>query len=155
MRIDLRDDQRTPIGRIALDPGQRPVRVTVPPAGREVFLSWDSAIDDAGQLRRCVACQCPDLFKEKAFPAVTAIVVVLAFLGAAAGLLGIVTTTEGFAALLLLLVVDVALLVLTKNRLVCYRCQTSYRDLDIARYHRGWDRPVADRYPAVRSEADS
>jgi hypothetical protein len=148
VRIDLRDDQRQPIGRLTLEPGQRPVRATVPPAGREVFLNWDSALDDSEQLRRCVACGCPDLFREKAFPAVTAIVVVLAFIGAAAGLLGFVTTTEGFAALLLLLLIDVALLLFTKNRLVCYRCQSAYGDLSIARYHRGWDRTKADRYPA-------
>jgi hypothetical protein len=37
---------------------------------------------------------------------------------------------------------------------VCYRCRTSYHDLPIARYHRSWDRGVADRYPAPGAEAD-
>src|SRR4029077_17447430 len=98
MRIDVRDNQRRPIGRVTVDPAGRPTRVTTealsrqpsamslgavaesgkPKAvsilSREVFLNWDTALDDAGQLRRCVSCGCTDLFKEKAFPQVTAVI---------------------------------------------------------------------------------
>src|SRR4051812_35668948 len=28
------------------------------PTSREAFLNWETALDDAGQLRRCVACGC-------------------------------------------------------------------------------------------------
>src|SRR5262245_31634602 len=98
MRIELRDDQRRPVGSVAVDAAARPTRVQAekPPSrlsrfglknpaaageprsdsvAREVFLNWDTAMDDAGQLRRCVACGCADLFKEKAFPQVTAVIV--------------------------------------------------------------------------------
>jgi hypothetical protein len=169
MRVELRDDQRHKIGRVDVDPALRPTRVVVerndgsriglspsPQAidvktqtqpSREVFLHWDTALDDAGQLRRCVACGCGDLFREKAFPQVTAVIVILAFLGAIVGAVGMANTPVLFA-MLVILILDVAILVLSRNRLVCYRCRTAYRDLPIARYHRPWDRALADRHPA-------
>ncbi|MBX3373574.1 MAG: hypothetical protein KF817_07055 [Phycisphaeraceae bacterium] len=146
MRIDLRDDARRRIGRVRVNAAERPVRVHLDAGGREVFLNWDSAVDDAGRLRRCIACSCPDLFREKAFPAVTALVVVLAFLGAAAGLLGLVQSARGLLGLLAILMLDVAIFVFSRNRLVCYRCLTAYRDVQIAKYVRGWDRAIADRH---------
>ena len=118
-----------------------------PYASKEVFLSWDTALDDAGQLRRCVACGCTDLFKEKAFPQVTAVIVVLAFIGAVIGALGLANTPVLWA-MLVILVLDVAILLLSRRRLVCYRCRSTFHDLPIARYHRSWDRSLADRHPA-------
>ena len=115
---------------------------------REVFLDWETAIDDAGQLRRCVACGCPDLFREKSFPQVTGFVVLLAFIGAIVGALGLATNLPVLLAMASVLVLDIAILVLSRRRLVCYRCRTTFYDLPIARYHRSWDRGVADRYPA-------
>lgn len=112
----------------------------------EVFLNWDSAVDDAGQLRRCVVCGCGDLFREKAFPQVTGFVVVLAFAGAVIGALGLATRPPVLTAMAIVLVLDVAILVFSQRRLVCYRCRASYHDLPIARYHRPWDRSLADRH---------
>lgn len=163
MRIEVRDRLRRRIGRVIVDPAERPTRATVdqddvtadgeadPP--REVFLNWETALDDAGRLRRCVACGCPGLFHEKAFPQITGFVVVLAFAGAALGLVG---SAGGFVitdnpimlvGMLAVLLLDVAILIFSRTRLVCYRCRTSYHDLPIARYHRSWDRPTAERYP--------
>jgi hypothetical protein len=189
MRIELRDEARQRIGRIEVDPAQRPTRVTVNGMGEttrfrnavasqwqrfnrsaasnrhittspnrhittEVFLNWDTALDDAGQLRKCIACNCTDLFREKAFPQVTAIIVALAFVGAVIGALGLATNMIVLTIMAIVLVIDVAILVFSRRRLVCYRCRTTYHDLPIARYHRAWDRAVADRYAAVvRPEA--
>ena len=114
----------------------------------EAFLNWDTALDDAGQLRRCVACGCTDLFKEKAFPQVTAFIVVLAFLGAVVGAAGLANTPPVLVAMAVILVLDVAILVFSRRRLVCYQCRTTFYDLSIARYHRAWDRTLADRHPA-------
>lgn len=120
---------------------------------REVFLTWDTALDDAGQLRRCVACGCTDLFTEKAFPMVTAAVVVLAFIGAVLGAVGLADAPPVLIGMAVVLVLDVAILILSRRRLVCYRCRSTYRDLPIAPYHRPWDRSVADRYPTAASAA--
>jgi hypothetical protein len=144
MRIELRGPSRKWIGRILVDPTQRPTRVQLED-GTEIFLRWDRALDDAGQLRRCVACDCPALFREKAFPQITGFVVVLAFAGAVVGALGYATTPPVLAAMALVLTLDVMIFFVSRKRLVCYRCRTSYHDLPIARYHAAWDRPTADR----------
>ena len=155
MHIDLRDSSRKRIGRITVDPALRPTRVSVLGADREVFLNWETALDDAGHLRRCVACGCADVFREKAFPQVTGFVVVLAFAGAVVGVLGFANTTPVMAVLIAVLALDVAILLFARTRLVCYRCRTSYRGLPIARYHRSWDRGVAERYPLPAKPAES
>jgi len=147
MQIELRDRDRRRIGRIDVDPALRPTRVGIVGTGREVFLDWDTALDDAGHLRRCVACGGPEVFREKAFPQVTGFVVALAFAGATVAALGFANEPAVLGAMALVLVLDIAILVLSKQRLVCYRCRTNYRGLPIARYHRRWDRATADRYP--------
>jgi hypothetical protein len=146
MRIELRDANRHRMGRIVIDPALRPTRVRIADRDREVFLKWDTAMDDAGRLRRCVACGCGDLFAQKAFPQVTGFVVVLAFAGAVVGALGYATTPPVLITMCVVLILDIAIL-FSPKRLVCYRCRTSYHDLPIARYHRPWERPIADRYP--------
>jgi hypothetical protein len=115
---------------------------------KEAFLQWDTALDDAGQLRRCVVCGCTELFRERAFPQVTGFVVVMAFAGAVVGVLGLATELPVLLALVAVLLFDISILVFSRRRLVCYRCRTTFHDLPIARYHRPWDRSVADRYPA-------
>ena len=147
MRIDVRDAQRHRLGRIEIDPDLRPTRVRLEPSDREVFLDWDTALDDARHLRRCVVCGCHDLFRSKAFPQVTGLVVVLAFAGAAIGALGLATTPPILIAMVAVLVADVSILMFSRQRLVCHRCRSSYHHLPIARYHRGWDRAVAERHP--------
>ncbi|MCH6552248.1 MAG: hypothetical protein IH804_09600 [Planctomycetes bacterium] len=150
MQIELRDRDRRRIGRIDVDPALRPTRVGIVGTGREVFLDWDTALDDAGHLRRCVACGGPEVFREKAFPQVTGFVVALAFAGAIVAALGFANEPAVLGAMALVLVLDIAILVLSKQRLVCYRCRTNYRGLPIARYHRRWDRATADRYPPLQ-----
>lgn len=146
MRIELRDTSRRRIGRAHIDDAAQPTRVKTT-TGREVFLNWDIAVDDAGHLRRCLGCGCGDLFTEKAFPQVTGIVVVLAFAGAIAGIAGFATNLPVLTAMTIVLVLDIAILLFSRRRLVCYRCRTSYHNLRIARYHRPWDRTVAERHP--------
>ena len=155
MRIALRDESGHRRGVLNVDEHARPTRVAAPDgADQEVYLEWESAVDDAGHLRRCVACGCSELYAEKAFPQITGFVVILAFAGATVGLLGLATTPM-LIAMLIVLVLDVAILLISRRRLVCYRCQTSYHDLPIAPYHRHWDRSVADRYPPPRRTTDT
>lgn len=154
MRINLRDLHRRRIGRTELDARQRPTRVHVDDADREVLLDWEGAVDDAGHLRKCLMCGCGDLFREKAFPQVTIVVIVLAFAGAALGVLNLVTTPI-LIAMAVVLVLDVAILLFSQQRLVCYRCRSTFSDLPIARYHTRWDRATADRYaPAAEPTSE-
>jgi len=153
MRIDARDLARRELGRIEVDPARRPTRVRVEGTDREVFLDWEAALDDASHLRRCVVCGCRDLYRSKAFPQVTGVVVLLAFVGAAVGLMGLATTPPYLIAMVLVLVADVSILLLSRPRLVCHRCRSSYADLPIARYHRRWDRAVAERHSPAAAAA--
>lgn len=148
MRVDLRDETRRRIGRIEVDPTERPTRVAVVDGGDDVFLNWDGAVDDGGHLRRCVACGCPVLFREKAFPQLTGLVVIMAFAGSVYGAIGEVRPPM-FVTMAAVLVLDVAILLYSRRRLVCYRCRSAYYGVDIARYHRSWDRALADRHPAA------
>jgi hypothetical protein len=148
MRTEFRDARQQKIGRAEIDLSARPTRVALDDTGQEIFLNWDGAVDDAGQLRRCISCGCPDLFQEKIFPQVTGIVVVLAFAGAFAGMFGLVTNVPVLSVMVIVLLADVAILLFARKRLICYRCRTSYHNLAIARYHRRWDRTIAERYPA-------
>jgi hypothetical protein len=136
----------------AISTSRQPIADSRPPAAtpsREVFLNWETALDDAGQLRRCIACGCTDLFIEKAFPMVTGAVVALAFIGAAMGAVGLAEAPPVLIGMAVVLVLDVAILIFSRRRLVCYRCRSTYRDLPIASYHRPWDRSLADHHPAA------
>lgn len=147
MRIELRDEEGRRLGRIQVDPTERPTRVAIPDTDREAFLNWDTALDDSGGLRRCVHCECTDLYRAKTFPPMTGLVVVLAFAGAVVGVLGENTLPLAvYVGMIAILVLDVVNLILARQQLVCYRCRTTYRSLPIARYHRPWDGTVAERY---------
>lgn len=148
MRVDVRQPDRTRVGRLEVDPAARPTRARTIDTDREVFLEWEAATDDAGRLRRCVVCGCRDLYSVRTFPQLTGFVVVLAFAGAALGILGggLAENPLVLAALVIVLVLDVASLVFRRFRLVCYQCRTSYREIEVARQHRPWDRAVAARH---------
>lgn len=151
IRVELRDEARQRIGRVEVDPIERPTRVRTIDTDRDVFLTWDSAVDDAGRLRRCIACGCHDLFKVKTFPQITGFVVVAAFAGAIIGVLGLVTPPL-LVGMVLVLVLDIAILLFSRQHLVCYRCRSSYYNLPIASYHKPWDRGRAETYA---SDADT
>ena len=156
MRIELCDESRKKIGRIEVDPALRPTRASIvgtENGEKEVFLDWDTALDDAGCLRRCIACGCDDLFKAKAFPQVTGVVVVLAFAGAVVGALGF-TTPPILGVMVLVLVADLAILLFSTQRLICHRCRSRYLGLPIARYHRRWDRSIADKHTQSTREKE-
>jgi len=168
MRVTLRDESRRRIGRIEVDPAARPPRVSVDPGSRapaaagdvdapprEVFLQWEAALDDEGNLRRCIHCGCPDLFQEKAFPPFTGVIVALAFAGAALGILGFAGRPAVLAAMAAVLVVDLGILLVARRRIVCHRCHSDYRGVPIASWHPRWDRQVADRYATRTPTAGS
>ncbi len=147
MRLELHDLHRRWLGRAVLNADERPTRTTTT-TGRDVYLNWDRAVDDAGRLRRCVVCGADDLFHEKAFPQITPLVVIIAFAGAIVGIFGLVTNIPVLLGMVVVLLLDLGILLFSRRRLVCYRCRSSYHDLPIARYHRPWDRQTAERYPA-------
>jgi hypothetical protein len=137
MQVKLHHEgQKT--GRFSVDLKEQPPTVCVEPSGDELYLEWNSTVDDSGHLRGCICCG-GDVFSERTFPQVTGLVIVLAIAGGLAGILGLVTTWPVFIAMVFVLLLDIAILLFSIRRLVCYSCGTKYSQLDIASYHQKWD----------------
>lgn len=148
LRIDARDPEtRRRVGSASVEPESRPTRVEVVgrDGSRELFLDWEGALDDSGRLRSCMICGCESLYRRRSLPSVTPYVLVIAFAAIGVSLRGY-DDPRLLAALCVLLVIDVALLVLARHQLVCYRCGSRFEGPAIARQHRSWDRGEAQRH---------
>lgn len=157
MILEAREPQdRRMLGRASIEPGERPpvVRLSGPGESHELFLDWEGALDDAGRLRRCPVCGCANLFRQRSVPAVTPFVIVLAFAGTVLALLGYADDPRVLVGLVVVLLIDVAVLVLSRTFLVCYRCRSRFRGIPIARQHRGWDATEAGRAENLPLRAD-
>jgi hypothetical protein len=141
MDLELHDARRALTGRTHVDARAQPVLVRVKHRGieQEVFLQWDGAVDDAGQLRTCVACGCPHLYRQRSLPQFTPFVLVLAAAGFVLGVMGYSNDPRVLAALIVLLVLDVAALIFARTLLVCYRCRSKYGRTPVARYIAPWN----------------
>ena len=145
MQVDVRSQQGERVGRIEFDPVTRPVRIRPEGCDRDVFLEWDNAVDDAGQLRACVICGDSHLYRTRTLPQVTPFVILIALAGATISLLGFANSGWVIGMLVVVLAIDVGVLLLARTRLVCYRCGSIYDDLRVAGYHGRWDPTVAER----------
>ncbi|MBC8309654.1 MAG: hypothetical protein ISR75_01020 [Phycisphaerales bacterium] len=145
MLVKLRHDGHK-TGQFSVDLLEQPSAIKVGPDGDEIYLEWNSTVDDSGHLRGCIACG-GEVFRERTFPQITGIVVVLAFAGAVAGILGLVTTWPMLIAMGVVLAIDIGILTFSFTRLVCYECDTRYSKLNIAKYHEPWD---ADRSSQIK-----
>ena len=91
MDVTIRDRHRRPVGSARIDPATRPIIVRATAADgtvRETYLDWEHALDDAGQLRACIACGCQHLYRRRTLPRFAPFALVLAGAGVAAGVLG-------------------------------------------------------------------
>lgn len=146
MDVLLRDRSRRTIGIVTVDPRARPaiVRAAAPDGSvRDAFLDWEQALDDAGRLRSCVACGCQRLYRRRTLPRFAPFALVLAAAGVVVGALGYSSHPAVLLALVALVVLDVAVLVLARTELVCYRCGSCFRRTGIARQHQAWDARTA------------
>jgi hypothetical protein len=150
MRILLRNIDREALGTIELSADDSPSKVTTD-RDRVVFLDWERGRDDEGHLRRCVACGGDTLYRNRRFPQITGFIAVLALALGLGGILGLATGWPVFIAMLVVLALDIGILFLSPETLECYQCRSSYRDLDIARYHGRWDRSAAGRFSGASS----
>lgn len=152
MRIELRDSSKRRLARLELDEGARPARVPVPGLANDLFPRWEGAVDDAGSLRRCVVCGCDHLYRRRNLPQVTPLIAALAFSGAVVVILGYTASPLATALLVVLLVADLFILFFSERQLGCYRCGAIYTAIRIARFHRPWDRGVAEKVGAEPME---
>jgi len=92
-----------------------------------VYLDWDRAVNDAGQLRRCPVCGSKHLFVRPDVPRLTVFVALLII--TAMGMIAI-GAREVWMVLLVLLVVaaaDTMVRFLSGTSIVCRRCHSEYR----------------------------
>ncbi len=146
MEIELHDPQGRRLGQVEVDVAARPSRVQAPQNDHVLFLTWEAAMDDGGHMRKCVVCGSNDLYREKRFPHVTGLAIVMAFAGLVVSILGYATTWLVLMLMFLVLLLDVAILLMPRTRLVCYKCRSVYSKTPIARYHHTWDAAIAERY---------
>ena len=144
MQIDFNDLSRQRLGRVSLNPEARPPRASIDSSAEEISLDWEGTLDDAGNLRRCLACGSTHLFRIKTLPSVTPIFVILAFAGTAVSLFGYANNPIILAALLLVMMAELFILIASRTKLVCYRCRSRYTNTQIARYHLPFNQQIAE-----------
>jgi hypothetical protein len=130
--------------RVAVDLTEKPSMISIKNTGEELFLDWNATVDDSDRLRSCIVCS-NDLYRERALPQITGIVIVLAFSGAIAGVGGFLTTWSMLSAMIVVLLLDVAILLFVKPRLVCYGCGTKFKNTPISPHFHGWDQQHAEK----------
>lgn len=112
----------------------------------EVALSWDGALDDAGQLCGCPVCGCRELFCRKDFPQVVGISMVVAVAVTVFVMFIFRYVVAGFVVLAAMAVIDFAAYLCTGRCLVCYRCRSEFRGMPIRRDHPKWDLSIGEKY---------
>ena len=147
MRIDIPRDRSDTGGpprfTLYVDPAHPPSVIRADDGrGPAVSLDWNQAVDDAGRLRHCPVCGCPDLYTRRTVPRMALFIAVLgAAFGATVGY-GIGDRLLGIAVLAVVLVLDIVVATVAERMLVCYRCRARFRGVPFARSHRRWDAAV-------------
>ena len=152
MRIDVRDQDRRWLFDVEVDPLRPPAIVRGPGAKpAEVYLKWDQALDDRQQLRRCPVCGCRELFVRKDFPQLLGLLLVVATASGAILLFLLNRAKWAYGLLAAMVVADVVLSLAAGRCLVCYRCRSEFRGIEIPRDQAGWDLAIGDKYRAGQS----
>lgn len=139
--------------------------VDCPNCGRTLPLREEGWSDNPPSVEVCPVCSCRHLYRQRDFN--RGFGCLLVFLGAL-----LVPWTYGLS-LVILSLVDLALYYRLREAVVCYRCDTVYRDArpgprqkefdllkhDVLKYGKSWDKPsdleVEESYPTGGAEGDS
>ena len=142
MRIEVRNRRRQRLFTVEVDPAHPPTIVG------SVHLNWDRALDDEGHLRRCPVCTCPDLFRRRRLPQLTAFVLVLAAAAVGMVLYGVGLPLLALVVLVAVAIVDGLIFLFSRYVLVCYRCRSEFSGMPIGRQQAGWEVSIGERYAA-------
>ena len=111
-----------------------------------ISFSVAQTIDDEMHLRRCPVCGCRELFVRKDFPQVTGFLIVVLAAVLSIVLFGIRAVKWGFAVLGVVALIDAMIFLFAGKCLVCYRCRSEFRGLDIRKDHPGWELAIGEKY---------
>ncbi len=131
---------------------QRSLSATWAPglAGLACGCGWTRPLADGDVVTdrptRCLVCGCPDLWRQKGFPVRVGVAIVA--LGAAVFLIcqAYYLPVTGIAVLLSLALLDMLLFMFLPDVLVCYRCQTQYKQANLSAADSQFDLETAERY---------
>ncbi|MEM8738300.1 MAG: hypothetical protein AAGG38_07460 [Planctomycetota bacterium] len=153
MRIDIKDEQGKPRLTVHLDPSHPPTVVKADDGrGPAVTLDWDQALDDKGFLRHCPVCSCPEFYLRKQVPQLTVFALIVAAAVLAMVLFGYGQSGPALIVLGLVLAFDILIWLFAERVLICYRCQSEFRQTPLKPTDRGWDSNLAERYrPAAKA----
>ncbi len=150
MQIDVRNLQRHRLFTAQVDLDRPPdvikSSVVSPSDSKGIHLDWDQAIDDHKHLKRCPVCGCGELFVRKDFPQAIGFIIVLLAAVIAMVMFATRQVLWGFLVLGLVTLIDAIIYVFSGRCLVCYRCRSEYRDLQIPRDHPGWELSTGEKY---------
>jgi hypothetical protein len=104
------------------------------------------AIDDQGDVHRCLACPSADLFVRKDFPQGLGVAIVTVGLLASCVAWGYSQLYLTFAILFATALVDVVLYVFVPNALMCYRCGAMYRGVADVDQHETFNLETHERH---------
>ncbi len=158
MLVTIRDKNRFHMGVGEVELSNLPGSVTLQVAGesREVEknLQWDNAIDEAGCLCQCPSCGCREIFKRRDFPQVLGLSLVIVSAMLSVGLFAFNYVSSSIAVLLTAVIADLLIYRFTGMCVVCYRCRSEFRELELAESLEPWDLAIGEKYrPARMNEA--
>jgi len=147
MRIDIKDNQGKPRLTVHVDSTSPPTVVKATDGrGPAITLDWDKALDDEGTLRHCPVCSCPDFYIKKQVPQLTVFALVVAAAVIAMVFYGYGFSRPALIVLTLVLGVDVLIWLYAGRYLVCYRCNSEFRETPLGSELRSWDAGRAEQY---------
>jgi hypothetical protein len=151
MRLDLKDGKGDSAINVSVEIEDPPSIVgPTPQTPSRVSLDWDRALDDAGNLRHCPVCGCPDLYASQAVPQVTGFVLLAGAAVLAVLLAGLGEWKIGLVVFVLLVLVDVVILVTSRRGLTCYQCGTDFTGIKVDRDSPRWSARLDEKYKPLR-----
>lgn len=110
--------------------------------------SRDTGVEDYqnGRLRRCRICGCDDLWRQKDFPPALGLAIVATAAISSSIAWGYYRPLLALSFLFAAALLDMALFLLMRDMLVCYRCGARHRRTPIDQQHPKFDLETAERY---------
>lgn len=110
--------------------------------------SRDTGAEDYqnGRLRRCRICGCDDLWRQKDFPPALGLAIVATAAISSSIAWGYYRPLLALSFLFAAALLDMALFLLMRDMLVCYRCGARHRRTPIDQQHPKFDLETAERY---------
>jgi hypothetical protein len=117
---------------------------------QQIALDWSGAVDDEKSLKHCPVCGCKDMYVSNNFPQVTVMVTIALAAVFCQFMIFHKLIIPAIIVASLVIIIDVLIYIFKKPALICYDCQTEYRNLPISKHHGRWEHGLGERYKRKR-----